>query len=392
MIGRGNWNPYYLERMTREELLKQLNKISSRVALLEENPVPHDTLVELVNDVIADGVDLSGYYGKTEIDDKLSSIYTKSQVDALISGIASGVTYTKSEIDMMLQNINSQLFNFYNKMAIDLKFANYYTKAEIDAMGTGGNVDLSNYYTKAEVDALIAGGADLSDYYNKAEVDAIVGMKQQEVITRLNAANTVIHGLRFTSEENLAPKTTIYYPTGQATGSDYQTAYDAAITSIDGLGTDNADGPFFLPIYEFDPGHIDLNAFPWHYVRFALNPAFNLFNPDTGVMRDPNFKMIIRSKRGPHDGDDPGDYYYQTVHDAEEFINGQILVWFGDETEFRGLQVGLLFSYDDGGIVFPSGGVDLNSYIAYGKSIKDKTILGLWFDDEAGRVQKEEGV
>lgn len=74
------------------------------------------------------------FYTKLEVDTKFADYYTKSQIDA--------GWYTKFEIQ------NEVLVNYYTKTQVDGIFDGYYTKTQIDTT-------LASYYTKTETDTLL---------------------------------------------------------------------------------------------------------------------------------------------------------------------------------------------------------------------------------------------
>ena len=72
--------------------------------------------------------------GTTEVD--LSGYYTSAQVDEKIAAIEGdvGAVYTKTEIEGMVATINGDIDAVESDVAdLDAKFADYYTKAEVDS-------------------------------------------------------------------------------------------------------------------------------------------------------------------------------------------------------------------------------------------------------------------
>jgi hypothetical protein len=96
----------------------------------------------------------------------IEDAYTKTQVDALISGVNIGNYYTKSEVNFLLQNI-------------DIDSEDVYTKAEIDEKFE--NIDISNIdtYTKTEIDQklsnITSSGVDISEDELNAMLAEVLG-------------------------------------------------------------------------------------------------------------------------------------------------------------------------------------------------------------------------
>lgn len=175
---------------------------------------------EKISSVEAGDVDLSGYYTKSEVDEKISAVeagdadlsnyYTKAEVDEAIGNVGGEADlsgyYTKTEVDDKLKDVvagDVDLGDYYTKAEVDTKFVEsqpnlegYYTKEEVDAKVAGvesGDVDLSGYYTKSEVDEKIAGidvgETDLSGYYTKGEVDTkLLAMPDEDDLAAIKKA------------------------------------------------------------------------------------------------------------------------------------------------------------------------------------------------------------
>ena len=151
------------------------------------------------------GLDLSNYYNKLEIDNKidninipetdLSNYYNKqetdNQIDTKISQIDLTDYYTKNETNSQIDTKISQidLTDYARKNEIPSSVSqltndrNYATESYVatkisEAQLAGGNVDLSDYYTKSEtnnqIDTKIS-QIDLSNYATKNEIPDVSG-------------------------------------------------------------------------------------------------------------------------------------------------------------------------------------------------------------------------
>ena len=127
-----------------------------------------DTMLEGVSGGIGDN-----YYTKSEIDTKLTSKANTSD----LSTVATSGSYNDLLDKPNIPDIN----NLYTKAQTDelliLKAdsSKVYTKTEVDNLISGGTVDLTNYYTKTEVDNLLSniGGGTSGDSATNTELDEL---------------------------------------------------------------------------------------------------------------------------------------------------------------------------------------------------------------------------
>lgn len=142
---------------------------------------------EIANVNSGGAIDLSDYVTESELATELAnyqptvdltSYYTKTQVDALVTPHFSGDyndLINAPDISVFVQQ--STLSNYYTKTQIDALIpdtSNFLTEAQIDAkIVDAGTIDLTDYYTKIQVDALLP-TYNISDYYTKTQTDAII--------------------------------------------------------------------------------------------------------------------------------------------------------------------------------------------------------------------------
>ena len=107
------------------------------------------------------------FYNKQEID---KNIYTKDQVDQIIEKLPASDTYTKSEIDAKIEDVSSGIPTKTSDLTNDSGYATeewVKNKHYLVASDIAGKADASNVYTKAQVDTKLEGKADKSDIPTK---------------------------------------------------------------------------------------------------------------------------------------------------------------------------------------------------------------------------------
>lgn len=112
----------------------------------------------------ADGTEHTILVGTADNGVDLSQYYTKEEIDAIISGIEAGDVdlsgyYTKEELDSLLTKYATESF-VLNKIA----------EAQLGGGSGSGSVDLSGYATKDDLDNY-ATKTSLNNYYKKSEID-----------------------------------------------------------------------------------------------------------------------------------------------------------------------------------------------------------------------------
>ena len=122
-------------------------------------------------------MDLSNYYTKSEIDDKLSDYTTTLTFTSTLTNNY----YNKKQIDAKLSNYiqAGALENYYTKLQVDAKLtSDYYTSAQVDTKLTNYvlTTTLNNYYDRTSIDAKL-GDYVLSttlttNYYDSATIDS----------------------------------------------------------------------------------------------------------------------------------------------------------------------------------------------------------------------------
>ena len=109
----------------------------------------------------------NAFYNKQEID---YNIYTKDQVDKIISELPMTDTYTKSEIDAKIEDVSSGIPTKTSDLTNDSGYAteewvenkHYLVESDI-----ADKADASTVYTKTQVDNKLAGKADVNDIPTK---------------------------------------------------------------------------------------------------------------------------------------------------------------------------------------------------------------------------------
>ena len=250
------------------ERMVKLNAASLRETYYNKSEVK-----ELIDKLGVEGVDLSSYYTKRQVDDKVagdlkyyykkaevdklldkvesdvaSTCYNKSEINSLISGVESDFEYyyNKSETNDLLDNIESNFSNYYKKSDIDdliskveistevlkdyYNKSETYNKEEIDALIDEVEVpvtDLTDYYKKSEVynteeidlilDGIKAGGStNLTGYYTKSEVDALIDSIPETDLTGYytkSEVNSLINNIPETDLSNYYTKSEVYNTT-----------------------------------------------------------------------------------------------------------------------------------------------------------------------------------
>lgn len=143
-----------IKRYADKENLKKLMKYSKDTFATKSETNEKFYTKEQV-DTMLEGVSGDNYYTKSEIDTKLTSKANTSD----LSTVATSGSYNDLLDKPNIPDIN----NLYTKAQTDelliLKAdsSKVYTKTEVDNLISGGaTVDLTNYYTKTEVDNLLS--------------------------------------------------------------------------------------------------------------------------------------------------------------------------------------------------------------------------------------------
>lgn len=144
------------------------------------------------------GLDLSNYYNKLEIDNKidninipetdLSNYYNKQETDSQIDTKISQIKIP--EIDLSNYATKNEIPKSVSQLTNDSNYATEsYVATKISEAQLGeGNVDLTNYYTKSETDTQIDTKisqipvVDLSNYATKDEIPSTVGLATENYV------------------------------------------------------------------------------------------------------------------------------------------------------------------------------------------------------------------
>ena len=143
-----------IKRYADKENLKKLMKYSKATFATKSETNEKFYTKEQVDSML-EGVSGDNYYTKSEVDTKLTSKANTSD----LSAVATSGSYNDLSDKPNIPDIN----NLYTKAQTDelliLKAdsSKVYTKTEVDNLISGGaTVDLTNYYTKTEVDNLLS--------------------------------------------------------------------------------------------------------------------------------------------------------------------------------------------------------------------------------------------
>ena len=180
-------------------------------------------LKELIDNV---EVDLSDYYNKSQIDNKLSNLnvdlsnyYNKIQIDEKLENLDD--YYKKQEVDNKLNNkldksTWNDVFSIDSNGNLKIK-VDVIGEGEISAYGSGTTasteINLGNYYTKDEVDDLLDNidiptqEIDLTNYYTKSQTDSKLSNKSDTSHTHsLSELTSTAHTHNYTSVVKLGDK------------------------------------------------------------------------------------------------------------------------------------------------------------------------------------------
>ena len=183
---------------------------------LEDGTFKYDILMEPTGS--GSGVDLSNYYSKDEVDEKIEVLPTKEFVEQTIieaiDSIEIDVTglVTKEEFDVVQQQSASNNVKIFqlDEEIIDIN-------QRIDSITTP---DLTTYATKEYVDEKLSGieipEVDLSNYYDKSETEALV--------------NEAVNGIEIPSTDGLATETFVHEMIAKAELEDKEADLEAYYT------------------------------------------------------------------------------------------------------------------------------------------------------------------
>lgn len=141
--------------------------VDSKVAnLVNSAPETLDTLNELANALGNDPNFATTIASQIGSKANSSDVYTKQETNTLLSNKASTVDLATVATTGSYNDLTNKpdMSNFYTKAQTDILLiskansSEVYTKAEVDNLISGGaTVDLTNYYTKSEVDNMVNG-------------------------------------------------------------------------------------------------------------------------------------------------------------------------------------------------------------------------------------------
>lgn len=163
-----------------------------------------------INDELAEKADADDVYTKSQVDEMISEIptvdaYTKSEVDDLLDDKANVAdVYTKSQVDNLIPDVSglatktelnsglatkadeTELVNYAKVTSVYTK-AESYSKAEVDNLIEGVTPTPVDAYTKAQTNALLADKADVTDLANYAKVTSVYTKSETYTKTEVNS-------------------------------------------------------------------------------------------------------------------------------------------------------------------------------------------------------------
>ena len=162
-----------------------LSKVDNNVGNTPPSDNQSNTYWLLVDGIQA-SVDLSGYYTKLEVDNKLQDYLAITTFNNTIQQIN---TKQQEQDTLISQKANtSDLDNYYNKSEVDSKVEtiNNEVNTKQDILTAGNNITISNNVISANVPQV-----DLSDYYTKTQIDGKVDTINNELngYAKINESN-----------------------------------------------------------------------------------------------------------------------------------------------------------------------------------------------------------
>lgn len=159
-----------------------LSKVDNNVGNTPPSDNQSNTYWLLVDGIQA-SVDLSGYYTKLEVDNKLQDYLAITTFNQTIQQIN---TKQQEQDTLISQKANtSDLDNYYTKAQVDSKVEtiNNEVSTKQDILTAGSNITISNNVISANVPQI-----DLSDYYNKQEIDGKITTIDNELNGKANVS------------------------------------------------------------------------------------------------------------------------------------------------------------------------------------------------------------
>ena len=217
-----------------------LSKVDNNVGNTPPSDNQSNTYWLLVDGIQA-SVDLSGYYTKIEVNNKLQDYLAITTFNQTIQEIQT----KQGEQDTLIgQKANtSDLDNYYTKPQIDSKITSIDSElaTKQNTLTAGSNISISNNIISANIPPV-----DLSNYYNKQEIDTTINSVKGNVanntndITNLKTKDTQLESVINTNKQNITTNTSdiATIKTQQAT-QDQQISSNRALSNqiIEGLKT-----------------------------------------------------------------------------------------------------------------------------------------------------------
>ena len=212
--------------------------------------------------------------------DQISGTTVMNKMRSLIHAFINFATGVDDEITEFESTVTQ---DFYTKLEIDTKFADYYTKSQIDngwyTKFEIQNEILVNYYTKTEVNGLLDG------FYNKTQIDTLIASyyTKTETDTLLSAKQDVL-----TAGDNITIENNVISASGGSGTITYFDTYSSFVT----LGLVDSN---FITIKDFVIEFCICYYGNYYYKSFTYRKGVKLI-ASQGSAIDLSYQFFINSR------------------------------------------------------------------------------------------------